>query len=102
MRGTSENDNNLNNPSKSLIIHCHSGGYVALSSRSHLVYLKTWAKELGVPILSIDYSLAPEAPYPRALAEVVYVYCWVLRNLKSFGTTGKRDLLDKKRLAYGY
>lgn len=51
--------------SKHLIIHCHGGGFVAQSSNSHLVYLKHWARGLGVPILSVDYSLAPEAPYPR-------------------------------------
>lgn len=89
MIGISENEININNPSNGLIIHCHSGGYIALTSRSHLSYLKTWAKDIDVPILSIDYSLAPEAPYPRALEEVFYVYCWVLKNLNLLGTTGK-------------
>ncbi|XP_024937022.1 hormone-sensitive lipase isoform X2 [Cephus cinctus] len=64
----------------SLIIHCHGGGFVAQSSRSHEVYLRSWAISLGVPILSIDYSLAPEAPYPRALEEVVYAYAWALKH----------------------
>lgn len=43
-------------------------------------YLKSWSQELGVPILSVDYSLAPEAPFPRALEECFYAYCWALRN----------------------
>ncbi len=60
--------------SKSLVIHCHGGGFVAQSSNSHLVYLKHWARGLGVPILSIDYSLAPEAPYPR------YIYLFIYNN----------------------
>lgn len=34
----------------------------------------------------MDYSLAPEAPYPRALEECVFVYAWVLNNLESLGT----------------
>jgi hypothetical protein len=29
-----------------------------------------------MPIVSIDYSLAPDAPFPRALEEVVYAYAW--------------------------
>lgn len=45
---------------------------------------------LNVPILSIDYSLAPEAPYPRALEEMFYAYCWALNNLDLLGTTGER------------
>lgn len=66
--------------SDGLIIHCHGGGFVAQSSRSHEVYLRSWAVQLGVPILSIDYSLAPEAPYPRALEEVLYAYGWALKH----------------------
>lgn len=57
-------------PSRGLLIHCHGGGFVAQSSRSHECYLRGWAKALNVPILSINYSLAPGAPYPRALEEV--------------------------------
>lgn len=43
-------------------------------------YLKSWSQDLDVPILSVDYSLAPEAPFPRALEECFYAYCWALRN----------------------
>lgn len=75
--------------SRGLLLHCHGGGFVAQSSKSHEVYLRQWAKDTGVPILSIDYSLAPEAPFPRALEEVLYIYGWALNNLKILGTTGK-------------
>ena len=37
-----------------------------------------WAKRLGIPILSVDYSVAPEAPYPRAVEEVLFAYWQVL------------------------
>lgn len=73
--------------SKSLIFHAHGGGFVSQSSKAHLVYLNEWAIQLNVPILSIDYSLAPESPYPRALNEMVYAYCWALNNSDLLGTT---------------
>ncbi|KAK1330156.1 hypothetical protein QTO34_010342 [Cnephaeus nilssonii] len=66
--------------SQYLVVHIHGGGFVAQTSKSHEPYLKTWAQELGVPILSIDYSLAPEAPFPRALEECFYAYCWAIKN----------------------
>ncbi|XP_066589495.1 hormone-sensitive lipase [Prorops nasuta] len=69
--------------SDGLIIHTHGGGFVAQSSKSHEVYLRTWAIQLNIPILSIDYSLAPEAPYPRALEEIIYVYAWALKHCKT-------------------
>lgn len=38
-------------------------------------------------MLSIDYSLAPEAPFPRALEEIFYAYCWALNNSELVGST---------------
>ncbi|KAJ8913019.1 hypothetical protein NQ315_002034, partial [Exocentrus adspersus] len=87
MIGT-KNKTPLEPPAKGLIIHCHGGGFVAQSSRSHEGYLRDWAKDLDVPILCIDYSLAPEAPYPRALEEVLYAYCWAKKNAALLGSTG--------------
>ncbi|XP_055306327.1 hormone-sensitive lipase isoform X2 [Sitodiplosis mosellana] len=84
------NKKHMHAPSKSLIFHCHGGGFVAQSSKSHEVYLREWAARLHVPILSIDYSLAPQAPYPRALEEVFYAYCWAIKNAKLLGTTAEK------------
>ncbi|KAG7276214.1 hypothetical protein CRUP_004805 [Coryphaenoides rupestris] len=52
-------------------------------------YLKSWSQDLGVPILSVDYSLAPEAPFPRALEECFYAYCWAIKNHHLLGWTGE-------------
>lgn len=51
--------------------------------------MREWAAKLDVPILSIDYSLAPKAPFPRALEEIFYAYCWALKNMESLGSTGE-------------
>ena len=74
--------------SRYLMFHCHGGGFVAQSSKSHEIYLRYWAKELRIPILSIDYSLSPEAPFPQALNEIFFAYVWALNNLKKLGSTG--------------
>ncbi|XP_025100459.1 hormone-sensitive lipase-like isoform X2 [Pomacea canaliculata] len=74
---------------RGLLIHCHGGGFVAQSSRSHEVYLRHWAKDLDVPILSVDYSLAPESPFPRALEECFYAYAWAVHNCEKLGSTGE-------------
>ncbi|XP_024917463.1 hormone-sensitive lipase isoform X3 [Cynoglossus semilaevis] len=80
-------------PSPCLLIHFHGGGFVAQTSKSHEPYLKSWSQDLGVPILSVDYSLAPEAPFPRALEECFYAYCWALRNPHLLGWTGEKVCL---------
>ncbi|XP_023507145.2 hormone-sensitive lipase isoform X2 [Equus caballus] len=79
--------------SRSLVVHIHGGGFVAQTSKSHEPYLKSWAQELGAPILSIDYSLAPEAPFPRALEECFYAYCWAVKHCALLGSTGERICL---------
>ncbi|XP_052390041.1 hormone-sensitive lipase [Carassius gibelio] len=76
-----------------LLIHFHGGGFVAQTSKSHENYLKSWSKDLNVPILSVDYSLAPEAPFPRALEECFYAYCWALKNCHLLGSTAERVCL---------
>lgn len=75
--------------SKYLIFHVHGGGFTAQTSKSHDVYLREWAAKSCVPILSIDYNLTPDAPFPRALEEVFYTYCWALNNPKFVGSTGE-------------
>ena len=76
-----------------LIIHFHGGGFVAQSSKSHELYLRSWSEHLNVPILSVDYSLAPEARYPRPMEEGVFAYTWALMNLHKLGTTGERIII---------
>lgn len=49
------------------------------------IYLRHWAHDLNVPILSVDYSLAPAAPFPRALEEVFFAYAWALKNADKLG-----------------
>ncbi|KAA0703295.1 Hormone-sensitive lipase [Triplophysa tibetana] len=80
-------------PSPWLLVHFHGGGFVAQTSKSHEPYLRSWSQELNAPILSVDYSLAPEAPFPRALEECFYAYCWAIKNHNLLGWTGERVCL---------
>uniref|UniRef100_A0A0N4ZFU3 Hormone-sensitive lipase n=1 Tax=Parastrongyloides trichosuri TaxID=131310 RepID=A0A0N4ZFU3_PARTI len=73
-----------------LIFHCHGGGYLATSSKSHECYLRSWAKQTNCPVVSIDYSLAPENPYPKPTEEVLYAYGYIIRNPHKFGWTGEK------------
>lgn len=63
-----------------LIIHIHGGGFVAMSSSSHQNYTRIWANELGVPIFSIDYRLAPKWKFPCALVDCWQVYQWLIER----------------------
>ncbi|KAH7728848.1 Protein C46C11.1 b [Aphelenchoides avenae] len=79
--------------SSHLVIHCHGGGYVSTSSKAHETYLRYWAKELNCPVVSIDYSLAPENPFPRPTEEVLYAYAYIVNNPEKFGWTGEKVVM---------
>lgn len=63
---------------QTVMVHLHGGGFVGMSSKSHLSYQIPWAKELKVPIFSIDYRLAPEVQYPFMLNDVINAYLWII------------------------
>ena len=64
----------------SLIIHIHGGDFVSMSSTSHENYLRKWVNEIDVQIISIDYRLSPESPYPKALDDVYQAYCFIIKH----------------------
>jgi len=62
-----------------VVLHCHGGGFVSMSSGGHLPYLAKWAVDTpGCLVVSVDYRLAPEHPYPAGLEDVWTVYRWLL------------------------
>ena len=63
---------------KSIVIHIHGGGFIAMSTTSCQSYLKRLVKYGDFFIVSIDYNLAPEFKYPYALNQVYQIYRWLL------------------------
>ncbi|KAE9413134.1 hypothetical protein Angca_004624 [Angiostrongylus cantonensis] len=77
-------------PSPYIVFHCHGGGYVATSSKSHETYLRVWAKVLNCTVVSVEYSLAPANPFPRPTEEVIFAYAWIHNNPHLVGWTGEK------------
>eukprot|EP01065_Artemidia_motanka_P053556 TRINITY_DN9968_c0_g1_i1.p1 TRINITY_DN9968_c0_g1~~TRINITY_DN9968_c0_g1_i1.p1 ORF type:complete len:914 (+),score=236.63 TRINITY_DN9968_c0_g1_i1:159-2744(+) len=80
-------------PSVGLVVHFHGGGFVAQSPRSHEAYLREWARVLRCPILSVDYTLAPEAQWPYPVAEGHIAYRWALANSLALGSASSKVVL---------
>lgn len=72
------------------MLHVHGGGFISQSSKSHEVYLKPFCRGLNITIVSVDYSLAPEHPFPKASEECFYAYAWCLLNKDKLGWTGEK------------
>jgi len=61
-----------------VVIHFHGGGFVAMSTRSHQIYLRKWARHTNTVIFSVDYRLAPEFKYPNGLDDAWQAYYWLI------------------------
>lgn len=48
----------------------------------HEGYLREWANQTGVTILSVDYRLAPQYKFPTAVEECYHVYKWLMTTCK--------------------
>ena len=52
-----------------LFVNFHGGGFIIGAPEMDDPYMPRVAKEAGVKILNVDYSLAPEHPFPKGLDE---------------------------------
>jgi hormone-sensitive lipase len=75
-----------------LIFHVHGGGFIAQTSRSHEIYLLKMAHQTRAPVLSVNYTLAPDAQHPTQLHQCLAAYFWARANAATLGWTGARVL----------
>jgi acetyl esterase len=68
-------------------LHMHGGGFVLCHPDHFDEALAATAKNCKVAVVSVDYRLAPEHPYPAAADDCETVAVWMTENAKSeFGT----------------
>lgn len=56
------------------ILYVHGGGFVAGSARSYRGVTSRLSTATRLPVLAVDYRLAPENPYPAAASDVSAAY----------------------------
>jgi len=77
-----------------VLVYLHGGGWALFSLATHDRLMREYAARAGVAVLGIGYSLAPEAPFPRALEETLAVLEWLVQE-------GAGNGLDPVRFAIG-
>lgn len=60
-----------------LVVHLHGGGFVFHDVDVHDRPCRRFANRLGMAVLSVDYRLAPEHPFPAAPDDVDTVLSWL-------------------------
>lgn len=79
---------------KPVLIYLHGGGWTLFSIDTHDRVMREYAHRAGVVVVGVDYALAPEAPFPAALEQVVDVVRWLARGGAGAG-------IDPGRIAIG-
>jgi acetyl esterase len=77
-----------------LLVYYHGGGWVQCSVATHDAGCRSLAHASGVRVLSVDYRLAPEHPYPAAVDDAIAAYAWAAGHAAELGA-------DPARLAVG-
>ena len=68
-----------------VMVFFHGGGYVIGDIDTHEPYCAEAARLLDMPVISIDYRLAPEHPFPAAPEDCEAAARWVASNIPCTG-----------------
>lgn len=77
-------------PEIPLLVYLHMGGGVIGDLEICHAFCSLLAKRTGGPVLSVDYRLAPEHPFPAGLDDSLFAYEWGLRNAEKYGAPAGR------------
>ena len=70
----------VNRGTDRILIHLHGGGYVSGSTRGNASIPTQVAIASGIVVVSVEYRLAPEHPFPAGLDDVIAVYQSLLEH----------------------
>jgi acetyl esterase len=77
-----------------LLVFLHGGGWVVGDIDTHDQPCRLLARYANVHVLSVDYRLAPEHPYPAAVNDSVAAFAWAVEHAATLGA-------DPSRVAVG-
>lgn len=76
------------------LVYFHGGGFVIGDLDTHDQLCRVLARASGLGVVSVEYRLAPEHPFPAAVDDAVESFEWVRSNASAMG-------LDPERLCVG-
>lgn len=77
-----------------VLLWLHGGGMMLCSIEDHHQQVARLAHDVGCCIISVDYPLAPEHPYPAALEATYTALRWLFENAETMN-------IDSQRVAVG-
>jgi acetyl esterase/lipase len=75
------------------ILHIHGGGYVLGAADMTSETDATYAQEFGAVVVSVDYRLAPETPYPGPVEDCYAGLAWLHAEAERLGVDRGRIIV---------
>ncbi|MDI1451109.1 alpha/beta hydrolase [Polyangium sp. 6x1] len=80
-------------PPSRAIVYVHGGGFIAGAAEMTDAMCVKLANEHRALVVSVDYRLAPESPFPGPVEECYAALSWVMKEAPSLGVDPARVLL---------
>ena len=68
-----------------VLVFFHGGGWVIGNLETHDDICRVLARAVPALVVSVDYRLAPEHPFPAAVEDSYAALCWVAENAAAIG-----------------
>jgi acetyl esterase len=72
------------------ILFVHGGGCVLGDVETHDILCRTLCHDTRATVLSLDYRLAPEHPFPAAVEDTVAALAWLSHEAEALGLDARR------------
>lgn len=72
-------------PAGPLFLFLHGGGFVFGDLDTHEPFCAEMARELDMPVLAVDYALAPEHPWPAGVEDAIAAARWAAASPEALG-----------------
>jgi len=76
------------------LVYFHGGGWVIGSIETHDGLCRALANAARIAVVSVDYRLAPEHPYPAGVDDAYAATCWIAAHAEDLW-------IDSERIAVG-
>lgn len=76
-----------------LIVYFHGGGWVVGDLKTHHPFCCELSGGSSCTVVAVDYSLAPERPFPAGPEDCLAAVKWIAENLESLGSCNGRLVL---------
>lgn len=72
------------------LLWIHGGGFILGAAVQDDIFCMLVATAMNIPVVSVEYRLAPAHPFPAALDDCHDAWDWMIRNARSLGIDSSR------------